>query len=326
METIPCTDLKCPIILNAQCVFYESTNLVNTGITKNTNLEVALQKIDAALGRATTSGTSGTSGVSGSSGSSGRDGTSGITGTSGNTGSSGLTGSSGTSGLKGDIYRANYTGTLTLNPSGTSGVVVNIGTGYAYTPGQSIIIAYDNNNYMETVVVSYESDGTLYCTKPGLVVGTGTYNNWSVNLDGATGGDGSSGTSGSSGVTGVSGTSGVTGTSGTAGTSGVTVSGTSGTSASSSILPFEINTNTTLTNTHNGGIIMVYGTCSVTIPNGLVAGFNASFVTFSGVTLTLVLGGSVVLFNNAGLTMTGNNSFTLQARLAANNYIAQGAI
>jgi hypothetical protein len=82
--------------------------------------------------------------------------------------------------------------------------------------------------------------------------GSGTYNSWFVNIDGASGGDGSSGTllvqadlgtsatagtSGTTGTSGSSGTSGTTGTSGSSGTSGTSATdgtgGTSGTSGSS---------------------------------------------------------------------------------------------
>jgi hypothetical protein len=40
----------CPVILNSACVFYEGESLIYTGINTNDSLQVALQKIDAALG------------------------------------------------------------------------------------------------------------------------------------------------------------------------------------------------------------------------------------------------------------------------------------
>jgi hypothetical protein len=71
---------------------------------------------------------------------------------------------------------------------------------------------------------------------PSEVTGSGTYNSWGVNLNGAAGGNGSNGTSGTSGLTGSSGTSGSSGTRGTSGTSGLTgSSGTTGTSGTSGV-------------------------------------------------------------------------------------------
>ena len=62
-------------------------------------------------------------------------------------------------------------------------------------------------------------------------MGSGTYTDWTINLDGASGGNGSSGTSGQNGS---SGTSGIAGSSGTSGQNGgVGSSGTSGQNGSS---------------------------------------------------------------------------------------------
>jgi len=93
-----------------------------------------------------------------------------------------------------------------------------------------------------------------------------------------------------------------------------------------SVTPIEIGSATTLSSTHNGAPLIIIASCTVTIPNGLAAGFNCSFITLAGVTLTIALGGSVVLFNNAGLTMAEKLSFTLQARTITNNYITAGSL
>lgn len=93
----------------------------------------------------------------------------------------------------------------------------------------------------------------------------------------------------------------------------------------SSILPvMEIATATTIADSDNGKVIIVTASCTVTVPNGLIAGFECSFVTLAGVTLTISLGGSVVLFNNTGTTMAEKMSFTLKNRTATNNYITSG--
>jgi hypothetical protein len=92
------------------------------------------------------------------------------------------------------------------------------------------------------------------------------------------------------------------------------------------IFVVEKSTNFTLTDADIAKPFVITASCTMTIPNGLMAGFNATFVTLAGVTLTVALGGSVVLFNNAGTTMLEKSSFTLQARTAANNYITAGAL
>ena len=90
------------------------------------------------------------------------------------------------------------------------------------------------------------------------------------------------------------------------------------------VIPIAISTATTLSSTHLGKPLIISASCTVTIPNGLADGFNCSFITLAGVTLTIALGGSVVLFNNVGLTMAEKLSFTLQRRIATDNYIAIG--
>jgi 23S rRNA pseudoU1915 N3-methylase RlmH len=88
----------------------------------------------------------------------------------------------------------------------------------------------------------------------------------------------------------------------------------------------EVGTTSAISDADNGGVIIVTASCTLTIPNGLVAGFECSFVTLTGVTLIIALGGSVVLFNNVGLTMNEKLSFTLKNRTLANNYITAGSL
>lgn len=95
----------------------------------------------------------------------------------------------------------------------------------------------------------------------------------------------------------------------------------------SRILPVvETGTSFSLDNTYNGKVVILTASCTVTIPNGLIAGFECSFVTLAGVTQTVSLGGSVVLFNNAGTSMAEKLSFTLKNRTATNNYITVGSL
>jgi hypothetical protein len=177
------------------------------------------------------SGTSGLTGTSGSAGTAGASGTSGSAGTAGVSGTSGISGVAGTSGLSGDRYKTESVTEFTLGTGGT----ITVGTGLAFTTAQDIIIAYDSANHQVSMVTSYDSGtGILVFGTPSEVEGTGTFSDWTVNLNGAAGGNGTAGTSGSAGTSGESGTSGVAGTSGSSGTSGATgTSGSSGTSASS---------------------------------------------------------------------------------------------
>ena len=197
-------------------------------------------------GESGTSGTNGTSGSSGTSGASGTDGssgtagvdgssgTSGDSGTSGTDGSSGTSGVDGTSGLSGDKYATTSSNTLnlsTINP--TDNVSITIGTGLAYTIGQSVIVANSITDYFDGVVTSYNTGTGGIDINVTNRTGTGTFSSWQVNLAGAAGGDGTSGTSGETGTSGVSGTSGTSASSGSSGTAGA--SGTDGSSGTSGV-------------------------------------------------------------------------------------------
>lgn len=63
--TVVCATGACPIILNAECVFYEGPDLIYTKINTNDTVQQAFEKIETFLseGNSTTSGTSGTSGT-----------------------------------------------------------------------------------------------------------------------------------------------------------------------------------------------------------------------------------------------------------------------
>ena len=91
-----------------------------------------------------------------------------------------------------------------------------------------------NDVYITGRVVSYNPVNGQLIVTPYEVVGTGTFNSWTVSLTGFNGSAGTSataGTAGTNGTSGSSGTSGASRSSGTAGTSGNT--GSSGTSANS---------------------------------------------------------------------------------------------
>jgi hypothetical protein len=253
-----------------------------------------------------TSGSSGVAGTSGSAGTSGATGTSGSAGTSGLTGTSGSSGLTGTSGLSGDRYRTESVSSFTL---GSPGAII-VGTGLAYTTAQDIIISYDSINHQVSPVISYDSGtGALVFGVPSQTAGSGTYTQWTVNLNGAAGGDGSSGTSGSSGVSGTAGTSGAAGTSGSAGTSGASgtngSSGTAGTNGSSG----------TAGVSGTAGTAGVTGTAGTSGANGAVGGYLGSFYDttnqtgVAGAVLTMGLNNSDS-WNN-GVSLVSGSQITI---------------
>lgn len=86
----------------------------------------------------------------------------------------------------------------------------------------------------------------------------------------------------------------------------------------------EIGTSFTLNDFDNGSVIILTASCVVTIPNGLVSGFECTIVTLAGVTYSQTLGGSVTFTNNVGVTMAEKLSFTMKNRTAANSYLITG--
>ena len=80
-----------------------------------------------------------------------------------------------------------------------------------------------------------------------------------------------------------------------------------------------------LTNADSGGIVIFTASTTLTIPTGLADGFECTFVTLAGVTLTVVSTGNT-LNNATGTTMLPQLSFTLKRMLAANTYIVAGSL
>jgi len=97
-------------------------------------------------------------------------------------------------------------------------------------------------------------------------------------------------------------------------------------SMTAALTVFKISTNRTLSNTDNGKIIVLTASATITIPNGLMNGFNCSFSTLAGVTLTYSLGGSVVLLNNTGTTMAEKLSHTIVNTGVSNEYLTAGSL
>jgi len=90
-------------------------------------------------------------------------------------------------------------------------------------------------------------------------------------------------------------------------------------------LVLEKSGNYTLVDADSGGIIIFTASATLTIPTGLADGFECTFVTLSGVTLTVVSTGNT-LNNATSTTMLPQLSFTLKRMLAANTYIVAGSL
>lgn len=65
---------------------------------------------------------------------------------------------------------------------------------------------------------------------------------------------------------------------------------------------FNITGNTTLTNAHNGAILKIKATCTITVPTGLVESFSCVARTFTGATCTWVEGSGFTLDSPEGKT------------------------
>jgi hypothetical protein len=101
-------------------------------------------------------------------------------------------------------------------------VTFNTLPGLAYTPGQSIIIAYNGTNYFLAEVNTYS--GNILTAIPGAITGTGIHSTWQINLagiEGQVGPTGSVGPQGPQGIQGVTGATGPTGPQGVTGPQGI---------------------------------------------------------------------------------------------------------
>lgn len=78
----------------------------------------------------------------------------------------------------GDKYKTTSTTSITIPSSGQT-VSFTGGTNLAYTIGQSVLVAYDVNNYFDAVVSSYDPNtGAFVVVATGEGVGSGTYSTW----------------------------------------------------------------------------------------------------------------------------------------------------
>jgi len=180
------------------------------GVTGPTGATGAPSSVTGPTGPTGPTGATGPTGPTGATGPTGPTGTTGPTGPTGPTGSQGIqgptgpygpTGATGPTGLPGDKYSSTSTTTLTI-ATGTQ--VLTIGTGLALTTAQPIIIAYNASNYMIGNVSTYNSGTGALVANISSIVGSGTYNTWTINVNGVagpTGGPGPTGPTGTPGPT-----------------------------------------------------------------------------------------------------------------------------
>jgi hypothetical protein len=168
-------------------------------------------------------GAKGNPGEQGDPGAQGAQGNTGATGPQGNTGATGAngaTGNTGATGLAGDIYSTTSKVGITLSGicSG-SGVTLTIPTGLAYTKVQTVLVAAGLSQYFIATVNGYT--GINLSLTVNSVTGTGYFNDWNVNLNGAVGQKGDKGDPGIQGPTGSAGNTGATGAPGNTGADGI---------------------------------------------------------------------------------------------------------
>jgi len=81
----------------------------------------------------------------------------------------------------GDQYKT--TSTTCQEIVSTGNITLTVQAGLAYTPLQDIIVYADANNYMHGQVVSYNTNTGVLVMEVHQKTGSGTYCNWTVNLD-----------------------------------------------------------------------------------------------------------------------------------------------
>lgn len=164
-------------------------------------------------------GLTGPQGPQGAQGPQGIEGPIGPVGPVGPIGPQGVQGVQGIQGIAGDKYATTSTSSVAIG-NGIKLFVVD--PGLSYTIQQSVTIAYDNSNHMHGDITAYQkSNGVMYVDVKGHS-GSGTYNSWTINLEGAVGIQGPQGIQGEQGPAGADGATGATGPQGPAGPVGDT--------------------------------------------------------------------------------------------------------
>ena len=185
-----------------------SQNNTSVKVSTNSASQVKVESPEVTIAKLSVKGIQGDQGPKGPGG-----------GSTGPQGPQGDQGPIGATGPQGDVWAATSS---TSEDVATGAVSINIGSGYAYTVAQPVLIAYDDSNYMEGIVTSYNADTGVLNANITSIVGSGTYTDWDVNIAGApgpAGADGAAGADGGAGPTGPTGPTGPAGADGPAGNS-----------------------------------------------------------------------------------------------------------
>ena len=186
----------------------------NEVVINPTTLDVTVEEVTTPVSIAT-SGPQGIPGENGTQGTQGPQGDQGIQGIQGVQGEQGVQGDQG---LAGDKYQTTSTTSLEIVETGE--VTLTIGTGLSYSTNQTILISHDITHHMHAEVDTYDTvTGVIVAQVTGFE-GTGTFDNWEVNLSGAVGAQGAQGIQGEQGVQGVQGEQGIQGIQGIQGAKG----------------------------------------------------------------------------------------------------------
>jgi collagen type VII alpha len=183
-------------------IISSSNEIPVVNVTVNTN---SLARVEVTPGGGVGGGGSpGATGPMGPTGPTGSQGITGNTGPTGPQGNTGVTGPTGSTGLPGDIFATSSNTSVNLS-SITIGSEVSLSTetGLAYTKVQDILIASGLTNYFNAQIISYIG-ATLNVSVTGIT-GSGTWNNWDINLAGPIGQAGPQGPQGIQGNTGATG-------------------------------------------------------------------------------------------------------------------------
>lgn len=175
-----------------------------------------------ATGATGPTGPTGASGIQGIQGIEGPTGPQGIQGIQGIQGAVGPTGPQGADGVTGDKYLTTSTTSLAV-ATGTN-KSLTVGLNLSYSEAQNIIVSYngDTTTNMRGTVVSYNAGTGALVFDVNTVTGSGTFADWTINLDGAQGIQGPIGPTGATGAIGPTGPQGVDGANGAIGPTGPT--------------------------------------------------------------------------------------------------------
>jgi hypothetical protein len=170
-------------------------------------------------------------------------------------------GATGATGPIGDRYKTTSTSNLTI---ALGNINLEVEANLAYTVGQDITVTYDFNNYMAGPIISYEGSNGYLEFESITISGSGTYNSWTVNLDGSAGAEGATGSTGPEGSTGPIGSTGPEGATGATGLTGAT--GSNNLTAGSWTVPAGSSTQSFTVSQNGSYVLWVRGN----IPNGIL--------------------------------------------------------